>query len=103
MARSVLQDWNGGKIPFYTLPPAKKPTHDLGSSIVSSWGQEINIDALQAADQSVLSALPGTAEFGSNAVVMVSFFFFELRVKIIKFPKNLSVGERRKTKTGRKI
>ena len=75
MARSVLQDWNGGKIPFYTLPPAKKPTHDLGSSIVSTWGQEINIDALQAADQSVLSALPGTAEFGSNAVVMVSFFF----------------------------
>ncbi|KAI9268164.1 hypothetical protein BDA99DRAFT_357666 [Phascolomyces articulosus] len=72
VARAVLQDWNGGKIPFYTLPPANKPTHDLGSSIVSSWGQEINIDALQAADQSVLSVLPSMTEFGgSNAAVIM--------------------------------
>ncbi|KAI9489739.1 P-loop containing nucleoside triphosphate hydrolase protein [Zychaea mexicana] len=70
VARAVLQDWNGGKIPFYTLPPANKPSHDLGSAIVSSWGQEINIDQLQAADQSVLSGLRGSADFGGNAVVM---------------------------------
>lgn len=72
MARAVLQDWNSGKIPFYTLPPANKQTRDFGSAVVSSWGQEFNINELQAADQSILGGLRGAADFGNNAVVMVS-------------------------------
>ncbi|KAI7886335.1 P-loop containing nucleoside triphosphate hydrolase protein [Lichtheimia hyalospora FSU 10163] len=72
VARAVLQDWNSGKIPFYTLPPANKQTRDFGSAIVTSWGQEFNINELQAADQSILGGLRGAADFGNNAVVMQS-------------------------------
>lgn len=69
VARSVLQDWNSGKIPFYTLPPARQ--RPLESSIVSSFAKEINIDELQAGDSATLSGLRGAAEFGDGAVVMV--------------------------------
>lgn len=32
-ARSILQDWNAGRIPYYTLPPKNKTT-DISSTIV---------------------------------------------------------------------
>lgn len=69
VARSVLQDWNSGKIPFYTLPPARQ--RPLESSIVSSFAKEINIDELQAGDSATLSGLRGATEFGDGAIVMV--------------------------------
>lgn len=34
-ARIVLQDWTGGKIPFYTEPPAIGADVHVGASIVS--------------------------------------------------------------------
>lgn len=34
-AKMVLQDWTGGKIPFYTEPPAVNPDVHVGASIVS--------------------------------------------------------------------
>eukprot|EP00178_Gracilaria_changii_P004385 TRINITY_DN1694_c0_g1_i1.p1 TRINITY_DN1694_c0_g1~~TRINITY_DN1694_c0_g1_i1.p1 ORF type:complete len:524 (-),score=83.73 TRINITY_DN1694_c0_g1_i1:1438-3009(-) len=46
-ARIVLQDWNGGKIPFYTLPPKGPSTAHLSASIVQQWSEEFNIEALQ--------------------------------------------------------
>ncbi|KAI8376570.1 P-loop containing nucleoside triphosphate hydrolase protein [Radiomyces spectabilis] len=70
VARHVLQDWNGGKIPFYTIPPSSKKSH-IASSIVDSWGQQLDIDLVNA-DQSVLSGLKASSDFGSSAVVMVS-------------------------------
>jgi nuclear GTP-binding protein len=40
----VLQDWNGGKIPFYTLPP-KGPRHaHLSASVVQDWSREFDIN-----------------------------------------------------------
>jgi nuclear GTP-binding protein len=43
-ARCVLQDWNAGKIPFYTLPPETQDVQE--SAVVSSWGSEFDINAL---------------------------------------------------------
>ena len=43
-ARCVLQDWNEGKIPFYTLPPVSNDVTE--SNVVSSWGAEFDINAL---------------------------------------------------------
>ncbi|CEI94509.1 hypothetical protein RMCBS344292_08718 [Rhizopus microsporus] len=42
-AKHVLNDWNSGKIPFYSVPPSTKQSH-IEASVVNSWGQEFNID-----------------------------------------------------------
>ncbi|KAI7898643.1 P-loop containing nucleoside triphosphate hydrolase protein [Cokeromyces recurvatus] len=66
VARHVLQDWNGGKIPYYTIPPSSKQSH-IEASIVNSWGKELDLD-LQSAD-SVLVSLKPSHEFGSSVVM----------------------------------
>ncbi|OUM65233.1 hypothetical protein PIROE2DRAFT_41869, partial [Piromyces sp. E2] len=38
-ARSVIQDWNNGKIPYYTIPPVRKDIH-VSSSIVTGYSKE---------------------------------------------------------------
>lgn len=60
-ARTVLQDWNSGKLPFYSEPP-KIDTGVQGSSkVVSGWGKEFDLDAVfAAADSAVIEGLPTT-------------------------------------------
>lgn len=70
VARAVLQDWNGGKIPFYTKPPSAKTSH-ITASVVSSWGKELSLDELLNEDSLVLGSLKSSSEFGNGAVVMV--------------------------------
>jgi len=41
-ARSVIQDWNSGKIPYYTVPPVRKDIH-VSSSIVQGYSKEFVI------------------------------------------------------------
>jgi len=56
-ARTVLQDWNGGKIPFYTVPPEVKNVH-VAAQIVSSWGQAFDIENIMDQEKTILSSLP---------------------------------------------
>jgi len=43
-AKSVILDWNSGKIPFYSEPPT---TTDIQSSeIVSTWNKEFDVDSV---------------------------------------------------------
>ncbi|KAF2077292.1 hypothetical protein CYY_001417 [Polysphondylium violaceum] len=42
-AISVIRDWTGGKIPFYTQPPKANPT-GKAATIVSQFSEEFNID-----------------------------------------------------------
>eukprot|EP00698_Gefionella_okellyi_P013129 TRINITY_DN357_c0_g1_i1.p1 TRINITY_DN357_c0_g1~~TRINITY_DN357_c0_g1_i1.p1 ORF type:complete len:516 (+),score=137.18 TRINITY_DN357_c0_g1_i1:27-1574(+) len=58
-ARAVLKHWNEGKIPFFTLPPATKPSAvHVGAAVVSSYGREFNMDEVANAEQSqVLTSL----------------------------------------------
>ena len=52
-ARSVLTDWNQGKVPFYTLPPTRKrPTGGL--EIASGWAKEFDLAALNASQATVV-------------------------------------------------
>jgi len=39
-ARIVLQDWTGGKIPFYTEPPAVAPGIHVGAKIVDEFSED---------------------------------------------------------------
>ncbi|KAF7727718.1 Guanine nucleotide-binding protein-like 3-like protein [Apophysomyces ossiformis] len=45
VARAVLQDWNGGKIPFFTVPPATTNVH-VDAAIVSAWSKEFDMSQL---------------------------------------------------------
>ncbi|CEP15788.1 hypothetical protein [Parasitella parasitica] len=69
VARHVLTDWNGGKIPYYTIPPSSKKSH-IETSVVSSWGKELDLD-LESADV-VLSGLKSSNEFGSSVVMQAN-------------------------------
>jgi len=44
-ARIVLQDWNEGRIPYYTLPPKERPNQQFESAeIVTGWATEFDAD-----------------------------------------------------------
>lgn len=55
-ARSILHDWNDGKIKYYCRPPAaERSSSDV--KIVSSFSQQLDIDKLTDTDMTVLDAL----------------------------------------------
>jgi nuclear GTP-binding protein len=56
MARTVLHDWNRGKLAFYTLPPAniKKPESSI---IVHEWADEFRLDTLEDLESATLASL----------------------------------------------
>lgn len=57
-ARVILQDWNCGKISFYTTPPETHtlPAH-ISASVVQSWGDAFDMSALMASDEAILPSL----------------------------------------------
>lgn len=56
-ARIVLMDWNSGKIPFYTLPPAGPQAAQLSAAVVNSWGQEFDIEKVVAMEGEEMASL----------------------------------------------
>lgn len=59
-ARMVLNDWNGGKIPYFTEPPDRTESNAGSdeSAIVAGWGAEFNLDEVVKSEKSlVLDAL----------------------------------------------
>lgn len=53
----MLQDWNSGKIPYYTLPPtAEENKAHLGAAVVPTWGAEFKVDEVE--DDSILTQVP---------------------------------------------
>lgn len=54
-ARTVLQDWNEGKIPFYTLPPERKEI--ISTEIVSTWGKAFDIQSIIQLENNYISQL----------------------------------------------
>ncbi|KAG0229837.1 Guanine nucleotide-binding protein-like 3 [Actinomortierella wolfii] len=59
-ARSVLNDWNSGKIPFYTIPPVAKHTPVAAASMVTEWSKEFDIDTQE--DVQVLASMKSTID-----------------------------------------
>eukprot|EP00124_Ichthyophonus_hoferi_P000076 Ihof_evm29s2 gene=Ihof_evmTU29s2 len=59
-AHAVLQDWNNGVIPFYTMPPEAAPQGE--TSIVSGFSKEFNLDDVMAeADTEAFANLADTS------------------------------------------
>lgn len=52
-----MQDWNFGKIPFYTLPPTgKEQKSHISAEIVKQWSAEFQLDDIQSVDVEQLPA-----------------------------------------------
>uniref|UniRef100_H2MGG6 G protein nucleolar 3 like n=1 Tax=Oryzias latipes TaxID=8090 RepID=H2MGG6_ORYLA len=58
-AKSVLMDWTGGRITYFTHPPETHtlPTH-VSAEIVTEMGKAFNWDELEKGNQEVLSSCP---------------------------------------------
>lgn len=74
-ARVVLNDWNSGKIKYFTLPPEteSKETH-VNAQIVASFAKEFSLDDLDKMDQDDINDLPAiqpseTMALGSSGIV----------------------------------
>ncbi|KAF9904823.1 Guanine nucleotide-binding protein-like 3, partial [Lobosporangium transversale] len=68
-ARSILNDWNSGKIPFYTVPPATRHTPVAAASMVEGWSKEFDIDTQE--DVQVLASMKSTVDM-RHAMAMVA-------------------------------
>ncbi|KAJ9530208.1 hypothetical protein QJQ45_023474 [Haematococcus lacustris] len=65
-ARIVLQDWNDGRIPYFTLPPSRGNTEWQSAEVVNTWSKEFNADEVFAAEQSaVIAHLPSMDASGA--------------------------------------
>ncbi|KAI8618275.1 P-loop containing nucleoside triphosphate hydrolase protein [Chytriomyces sp. MP71] len=58
-ARSVLQDWNAGRVPFYTLPPDSgvAVTTHVESSIVTKWAKEFQMPEIVAVEDELIASV----------------------------------------------
>lgn len=68
-ARSILNDWNSGKIPFYTVPPVTHHTPTAAASMVEGWSKEFDIDTQE--DVQVLASMKSTVDM-RYAMAMVA-------------------------------
>merc|ERR1711936_1115330 len=68
-ARIVLNDWNSGKIKYFTLPPETetKETH-VSAEVVSAFAKEFSLENLDKMDQDDLSDLPAVQPSDTIAV-----------------------------------
>mmetsp|Transcript_23575 Transcript_23575/g.36362 ORF Transcript_23575/g.36362 Transcript_23575/m.36362 type:complete len:537 (-) Transcript_23575:14-1624(-) len=68
-AKHVLRDWNSGKVPFYTPPPAAgtDEMHKAGlehtAQVVSHFGAEFDVAQMAVHDDAVMESLGGNDEF----------------------------------------
>jgi len=61
-ARMVVQDWNGGKIPYYCVPPEVDPTIHVSSEIMPAWSATFDFQEILEAGKNTLDSLKGADE-----------------------------------------
>lgn len=59
----MIQDWNQGRIPFYTIPPVQVHRTDVSSQIVAGWSAAFSLDGLDD--------LGGCGETNANDMIAV--------------------------------
>jgi len=60
-ARTILRDWNSGKVPFYVPPPTEDDGHKVGMEgsvkVVKAFGDAFDVTQMEEADKSVFNTL----------------------------------------------
>jgi nuclear GTP-binding protein len=74
-ARAILTDWNAGRIPFFTTPPASGPAVDthVSASLVEGWSKEFEMGELIAVEgKDVLPGVKSKCEISGRFLSMQS-------------------------------
>ena len=58
-AKMVLQDWNDGRIPYYTLPTARVTEVAGSAAVVQGWGANFDVDKVSGTSLVHLLLPPG--------------------------------------------
>lgn len=66
-AVSVLQDWNKGRIAYYTVPPVQ-PQYHISTEIVQSWSKEFKLDDLISTEEAMLDQMDLESPAGAKFV-----------------------------------
>ena len=56
-AKIVLQDWNDGKIPYYTTPPKRMSEIQGSAAVLADWGADFDVSALENEKAQVIDVL----------------------------------------------
>ncbi|KAJ3215926.1 Guanine nucleotide-binding protein-like 3 [Dinochytrium kinnereticum] len=70
-ARTVIVDWNAGKIPFYTVPPKEAPVA-TSSAILTTWSKEFKLTDLVKVETDLLDKAAPKGKFGKSMVAFTS-------------------------------
>jgi nuclear GTP-binding protein len=70
-ARTVIDDWNTGRIPYFTVPPAENESVHVDAQIVTDWSAEFDIDSLVVREAEEIEQMEGYAA-AAGAVEMTS-------------------------------
>ncbi|XP_057653289.1 guanine nucleotide-binding protein-like 3 homolog [Diorhabda carinulata] len=72
-ARSLLEDWNNGKIKYYTLPP-EEPQKDvhISASIVNEIAKEFDLDSFETMETDVLNKIEKESDSKTKAFLLES-------------------------------
>ncbi|KAL5562088.1 hypothetical protein UlMin_031835 [Ulmus minor] len=62
-ARIVLHDWNEGKIPYYTMPPARIQEEPSEARIVTELGKVFNVDEVYNGESTFIGSLKSVDDF----------------------------------------
>lgn len=68
-ARMLIEDWNRGKIRYYTVPPEEDPSTHVSSAIVQRMSKEFDIESYDTMEVEVLQHLQD--EYGRSSSVLV--------------------------------
>jgi len=78
----VLQDWNGGKIRYYCVPPEVDPAIHVGSKVVSEWSEVFKLESVMETEkETVINHLHDSKEYTSvqkSVSVKPSTMFMDL-------------------------
>ncbi|KAJ1544235.1 Guanine nucleotide-binding protein-like 3 [Nowakowskiella sp. JEL0078] len=72
-ARVVLQDWNAGRIPYYSIPPISGPAVDthVSSEVVQAWSQEFNLSSVVSSENQMLVDSVGVERKGKMVEIQI--------------------------------
>ncbi|CAH1156217.1 unnamed protein product [Phaedon cochleariae] len=72
-ARGLLEDWNNGKIKYYTLPPEEDLTNvHISSAIVTEIAKEFDLDNFESMETEVLNKIEKESGSKDNAFLLDS-------------------------------
>ncbi|XP_065156161.1 guanine nucleotide-binding protein-like 3 homolog [Atheta coriaria] len=69
-ARGLLEDWNNGKIKYYTVPPEDDPSVHISSTIVKEVAAEFDVEQFETMETDVMKQLE-KENVGGNANTML--------------------------------